>query len=130
MEDTQFWFSPSGLYFLDGDLEDSYRASGAWPEDAREVSTEVFHMHTDEIPSGKRLGVDSEGNPTWVDFEYTVDEQMYTAEYVRERALKELHSEINVMALKAALGEIAEADKETMRMVLQMAEDLKGKEET
>lgn len=61
-----YFFSPSQNAFYDGELQDAYDASNTWPEDAVEVSQDIFQKYTSSPPDGKVRGIIT-GEPGWVD---------------------------------------------------------------
>lgn len=61
------YFSSATSGFFDDALKPSYDAAGTWPEDAVKVSDEVWQEFISSPASGKQLGADSSGSPTWVD---------------------------------------------------------------
>lgn len=62
-----FYFSPSRLVFVAGEMKEDYVESGSWPEDAVPVSEEVYAEFVSAPPEGKIRGADSSGMPCWVD---------------------------------------------------------------
>jgi len=59
------YFSPSKLGWFPDFMKDRY--GSAWPEDAVEVSNEVYNSFQVPQPKGKKLGT-VDGQPAWVDY--------------------------------------------------------------
>jgi len=73
-----FSFSASRKAFFPADLRDDYEAAGSWPDDAVEVSEQVWRAFVAQPPEGKAIGAGDDGQPAWVDIppqpEPTLDE--------------------------------------------------------
>ena len=63
----KIYFDPERKKFLNGDLEDRYRARGKWPETAVLLTDSEYNKFQTPAPSGKVLGADSDGRPEWQD---------------------------------------------------------------
>ena len=62
-----YLFSRSTLAFYPDALRSNYEAAGTLPKDVIEVSGEIRDTYNGIPPTGKRLGINSDGMPTWVD---------------------------------------------------------------
>jgi hypothetical protein len=65
IDKTKYYFSPSLIGFFHGSVSEAHGIK--WPSDSTPVTDEVFTTFTSEAPDGKELGVDTEGQPIWVD---------------------------------------------------------------
>ncbi len=70
--------------FYAPELEPNYRASGTWPADGIEVSSELHAQIFEQLGSGKMLGVDASGKPCAIDAPAPSMEELATA-YRRKR---------------------------------------------
>lgn len=62
-----FRFNPQNCAFYPYSLKGSYIESGDWPDDGIDVEFETFkQFKLDLPPSDMSIGVDVDGNPTWV----------------------------------------------------------------
>lgn len=62
-------YSPSLNTFFLADFMARYEDAGTLPDDAVEVTEDVFNQYFGEPPEGKMLAPDSNGLPSWVDIE-------------------------------------------------------------
>ncbi|UQY45080.1 tail fiber assembly protein [Mixta hanseatica] len=73
-----YFFSPDKNAFYDSELKSAYDATNSWPEDAIEVSDDIFQTYIAAPPEGKVRG-SIEGEPGWVDVPPLTSEENVTA---------------------------------------------------
>lgn len=74
------YWSASKVSFYAGVFMARYQLAGSWPDDAVEVTEDVFTAYgRTTAPSGQSLGVGSDGMPAWVDakIQATAPEKQY-----------------------------------------------------
>ncbi|MDK1204208.1 tail fiber assembly protein [Cronobacter turicensis] len=62
-----YLYSPEQNAFFAAELEDDYRASGTWPEDAIPVSDEIYDALIQGQMDGKIITHDDNGQPVLID---------------------------------------------------------------
>lgn len=70
---TKMYWSPSTLSFYPAGLRATYDRCQAWPDDAREVSDEIFRVFSGVPPqSGQKRGCGPDGMPIWEDAQQSI----------------------------------------------------------
>lgn len=108
------YFSTKTLGFYDDRIRSGYEENGTWPEDAKEVSDEIFATYMAAPADGKQLGSDDAGFPAWVDAPPLSEaEKRSQAEYYKSIKINIANNFINdrQWPSKLALGRISESDK-------------------
>lgn len=81
------FYSAKNNAFYDEGLKESYLAAESWPDDAVEVSNEVFMEFISMPPAGK-IRVPVDGLPAWTDIPPpTHDEQISSAKVEKQRRI-------------------------------------------
>lgn len=103
-----YFYSADNNAFYDDELKDAYLAAGSWPNDAVEVSNEVFVEFISTPPAGKvRAPVD--GLPAWADIPPpTYEELVSSARIELQRRIDAANAYMNGKQWpgKAALGRL------------------------
>lgn len=61
-----YFYSPSNNQFLAGSMLDDYKKSGSWPDDAFEISDNVYQKFgANPAPAGKIMIAGENGYPEW-----------------------------------------------------------------
>lgn len=63
----KYAYSASKNAFYSYEWKEDYDAAGTWPDDAVDVSDDVWKEFTSEPPAGKVRASDSSGRPVWID---------------------------------------------------------------
>lgn len=107
-----YLFSRSTLAFYPDVLRNNYEAAGTLPEDVIEVSGDIRDTYNGKPPTGKRLGINSDGMPTWVGIPVpTKEELIQNAENERHRLLKNADTVMLDWRTELLLGEISDANR-------------------
>ncbi|ANZ86608.1 MULTISPECIES: tail fiber assembly protein [Citrobacter freundii complex] len=107
-----YLFSRSTLAFYPDVLRNNYEAAGTLPEDVIEVSGDIRDTYNGKPPTGKRLGINSDGMPVWVDIPVpTKQELIQNAENERQRLLKDADAVMLDWRTELLLGEISDASR-------------------
>ncbi len=64
--DMTFFYSAAHNIFVSDINKTSYEDAGSWPEDAKEVSDELFYQYSQNPPKGK-IRSHADGLPIWED---------------------------------------------------------------
>jgi|AGFT01.1.fsa_nt_gi Caudovirales tail fibre assembly protein. len=64
---SQMYFSKKDNSFYSGELHDDYVLAGTWPDDAAEISEELYQSLLAGQLNGKVITSDSDGNPVLAD---------------------------------------------------------------
>jgi hypothetical protein len=116
VSDPRIFFSPTRKGFFPEALRADYEASGSWPEDAIEVSDEVWTAHVGGHPVGKTLGAGENGQPAWVDLPPpSADDQLAALALLRWQ--KET-SGIYFKAASAATASLYATDRESQSKII------------
>ncbi|ASG41950.1 tail fiber assembly protein [Enterobacter roggenkampii] len=100
----KYAFSPSLNQFYSIDQKQLYINAGSWPDDASDVSDDIFNEYSSTPPEGKIRGVDN-GMPVWVDVPPPTTEQLVSqAELKRQELIDEAMQSISVIQLKLQAG--------------------------
>lgn len=104
-------YSASQNVFLMSEWYENYVSAGSWPEDAVEVSDDIFNEFS--VPDAGKVRVSGEdGLPAWADAPPPTEQELIAAVKAKQVALINEASQI-IAPLKDALdgGYIAEEDK-------------------
>ncbi|ENM6470154.1 tail fiber assembly protein [Morganella morganii] len=116
MTDTYlFCTKDNGFYPLA--LKADYEAAGTWPEQGKEVSSEVYFAFAPEnAPEGKMRGSDKKGNPAWVDVPpLTHEEHVTIAESQKQALIAEASQKTQLWQTQLMLDIITEEDKASLK---------------
>lgn len=83
----KYAFSPSMNQFYSTEQKQLYIKAGSWPDDASDVSDDIFNEYSSKPPSGKVRGV-KEGAPVWIDAPLPTPEELATTAASKKAALK------------------------------------------
>lgn len=106
---SQYFYSASVNGFMPGEQKEIYVAAGTWPDDAVEVSGEIFNEYTQTPPAGKMRGGNNDGLPAWLDVPApTHEESVAAADAEKQRLIDEANEFMNSYQWpgKAAIGRL------------------------
>lgn len=107
-----YFYSATNNNFLSEDYIEDYKASNSWPDDAKEVTNEVFQEFAlDAPPEGKERTANSEGLPSWTD---KVLSASYTAQ--NERSWRDVElDKADIALFKIQDGETSTSNEAAWR---------------
>ncbi|AGN85275.1 tail fiber assembly protein [Enterobacter sp. R4-368] len=88
-----YLFSKETLAFYPGEHIDVYKTAGTLPDDVIEVDNETRDKFNFAPPTGKKLGADQQGRPTWR--EKTAEEQVESALFQKQSLIVQANEFIN-----------------------------------
>lgn len=88
-----YFFSAKTLLFYPQNMIDEYKASGAWPNDAIEISENIYKEFLTP-PTGKMRSARSDGTPCWIDIPPPTHEELII---LAEQKKNRLFAEANVV---------------------------------
>lgn len=89
-----YFFSAKTLLFYPKNMMDEYKASGSWPNDAIEVSEDIYKEFLTS-PKGKTRSATSNGTPCWIDVPLPTHENLVSlAEQKKNRLFAEANTAI------------------------------------
>ena len=107
------WSANNNVFYLISDLL-TYISNNNWPDDAIEVSDDVFSEYSSfQNGNGKVRGVGEDGMPVWVDApEPAPEDKIAVAEMQKQRLLEQANSKIAPLqdAVELALATKEEED--------------------
>ncbi|WP_353613973.1 tail fiber assembly protein [Mangrovibacter phragmitis] len=110
-----YLFSKTTLGFYPVADKQAYINAGTLPDDVIEVDDNVRDTYNAQAPLGKKLDVDSDGMPVWVDLPApTASELIAQAKIKQESLLTSAKNTISVWQSELLLGIISDADKATL----------------
>lgn len=112
---SKYLYSAKTNAFYPFSSEDSYRATGVWPDSGVDVDEETFTEFTSEPPDGKIRGGNSEGYPCWMDISPPTREQLIAeAESKKAALLSKAQETISFWQTELQLGIISDEDKASL----------------
>lgn len=112
---SNYYFSPSTLSFYPFEIFDSYKASNSLPDDIVEVTDDTFQAYSVAPPVGKTRGVDTSGQPVWVDLPpLTQAELVAQADAVKQVLISSAKDTISIWQSDLLLGGISDDDKASL----------------
>ncbi|EMQ4813975.1 tail assembly chaperone [Citrobacter freundii] len=126
-----YLFSRSTLAFYPDVLRNNYEAAGTLPEDVIEVSGDIRDTYNGKPPTGKRLGINSDGMPIWVDIPVPTKEVLIqNAENERQRLLKHADAVMLDWRTELLLGEISDANRDKLSAWMAYKNEVKSADVT
>lgn len=108
-------FSPANKTFYSLLWKEEFDASESWPDDAVEVTDEIFAEFSSDPPFGKMLGAGKDGLPAWIDIPAPSREELIAeAEQHKSALLIEAQATISLWQTELQLGIISDEDKASL----------------
>lgn len=126
---TNYAFSPVFKTFYSYLWKSDFESSNTWPDDAVDVSDEVFKTYSSNPPEGMVLGIDSNNMPQWVSIPPPTQQEISaTADREKQRRINDANSYINGKQWpgKAAIGRLKGYDLEKYNLWLDYLEALEA----
>lgn len=90
-----YFFSAKTLSFYPAEMMREYKISGTWPDDAIEVTEEIFNEFI-ITPPGKVRGAMNDGKPCWIDIPPpTKEEEIAMAEKKKKDLIEQVNNFMN-----------------------------------
>lgn len=126
-----YLFSRSTLAFYPDVLRNNYEAAGTLPDDVIEVPEDIRDTYNGKPPTGKRLGINSDGMPIWVDIQApTKEELIQNAKNERHRLLKNADTVMLDWRTELLLGEISDTNRAKLSAWLAYKNEVKSADVT
>ncbi|EKM4700221.1 tail fiber assembly protein [Enterobacter roggenkampii] len=95
--------------------KEEFDASESWPDDAVEVTDEIFAEFSSDPPFGKMLGAGKDGLPAWIDIPAPSREELIAeAEQHKSALFLEAQATISLWQTELQLGIISDEDKASL----------------
>ena len=109
------WSASKNVFYLISDLL-TYIRNNNWPDDAIEVSDEVFSEYSSyQNGNGKIRGVGEDGMPAWVDVpEPTPEDKVAVAELQKQKLIGQANSKIAPLQDAVDLGIATDEESESL----------------
>lgn len=108
-------FSPASKTFYSLLWKEEFDASESWPDDAVEVTDEIFAEFSSDPPFGKMLGAGKDGLPAWIDIPAPSREELIAeAEQHKSALFLEAQATISLWQTELQLGIISDEDKASL----------------
>ncbi|HFI3232780.1 TPA: tail fiber assembly protein [Escherichia coli] len=110
-----YFFSPENKAFYSFLWKAEFDAAESWPDDAVEVTDEIFAEFSANPPLGKMLGAGKDGLPAWIDIPAPSREELIAeAEQQKSALLLEAQAAIGLWQTELQLGIISDEDKASL----------------
>ncbi|WP_192034284.1 tail fiber assembly protein [Pantoea agglomerans] len=116
------YYSATNKGFYDDTLKERYEASGTWPDDALQITDELYRSLMKGQQQGKVIGPDSHGRPTLTD---PVIDWQADAETHRQRLLTAANAAMTVWEREESADILDEEDKARLMEWIRYAKALR-----